>query len=235
MCIRDSTRSDELGVEDVPSDVLAPSTIDWSRTNCDHGVKNQGPCGSCWAFAMVGMLSYRCCVATGDKGWLSTQELLSCDKEDSGCQGGGIDTPIEYIKANKGLVTEKCFPYQASNIPCPGKCKDGSDWKRAHVCNCVEFKRCHGTDGMKKCLASGPTTFGFDVQQSFMHYKGGIYKCDDSRALGGHAVLAMGVSEKPECHFVVKNSWGGHWGKKGYFKFACGTCQMDGGVTCVKF
>lgn len=219
----------------VTSDADLPPSIDWSKTRCDHGIMNQGPCGSCWAFAFVGMLSFRCCRDKGDEGWLSTQELVSCDKNNAGCQGGGIDTPIEYIKENKGLVTEKCFPYQANNIACPGKCQDGKDWTKSHVCNCHKYQDCQGVNGMKNCLTTGPANFGFEVHQSFMHYKSGIYKCDNSRAMGGHAVVAMGYSDAPECHFIVKNSWGDSWGDKGYFKFACGTCEMDGGVACTKF
>ena len=148
---------------------------------------------------------------------------------------GGIDTPIEYITENKGLVSEKCLPYVAANTPCPNQCEDGSNWKGAHVCNCMKFVSCQGTDDMKRCLASGPTTFGFEVHQSFMHYKGGIYKCDDTRFLGAHAVVAMGFSDEPECHYLVKNSWGDSWGNKGYFKFACGTCEMNGGIACTRF
>lgn len=72
-----------------PIDLVAvPSEIDWTGANCDHGPHNQGNCGSCWAFAIVGMMSYGCCVAKGDQGWLSPQELVSCDKGNSGCNGG---------------------------------------------------------------------------------------------------------------------------------------------------
>jgi hypothetical protein len=216
-------------------DVMAPSEIDWTGANCDHGSKNQGSCGSCWAFAIVGMMSYRCCAAKSDYGWLSPQELVSCDKANHGCNGGQLASPMRYIQSNKGLVPETCFPYVAANVACPHKCADKSDWVKAHVCNCVKYVSCPVNDGMEKCLASGPVTFGFRVERSFVNYKSGIYKCTGGEILGGHAVLAMGISKTPECHYTVKNSWGPSWGENGYFKFACGTCGMEGGVACTEF
>ena len=214
--------------------LVAPAEIDWSRANCDHGPQNQGQCGSCWAFAATGMLSDRCCLGGHDHGWLSPQELVSCDKRDSGCNGGYLDRPIDYIISAGGLVPDACFPYKASNLPCPSKCADGKDWKSSHVCKCEGKASCSGTSGIKGCLAGGPVTIGFMVCKSFMSYKTGIYKCDCTSYLGGHAVLVMGHSDTPECHYTVKNSWGPAWGDKGYFKIACTTCQLQGGSVCSK-
>ena len=94
-------------VEEVP----LPSEINWAGGNCDHGVRNQGNCGSCWAFAGSGMLSDRCCLMKSDAGWLAPQELVSCDRSSNGCHGGQLDSPANYFRRNHGLVPEKCFPY----------------------------------------------------------------------------------------------------------------------------
>jgi len=228
-------RNKEVKLESVADDTVIPLSIDWSKANCDHGVKNQGSCGSCWAFAIVGMLSYRCCAMSNDKGWLSPQELVSCDDDNYGCRGGDLFTPIDYIKNNKGLVPDECFPYKAKDLPCPTRCADGSDWSAAHVCNCARYLDCDTISKMKHCLVTGPATFGFDVEESFMYYKSGIYKCDGNKFRGRHAVVAMGYSDTPECHYVAKNSWGNAWGDKGYFKIACNTCEIDGGIACERF
>ncbi len=217
-------------VEHVPT----PSNINWAGADCDHGPKDQGHCGSCWAFAATGMLSTRCCLHSADKGWLSPQELVSCDRGDSGCNGGSLSAPINYFSSHGGLVPDACFPYKAQNLPCPSKCADGKDFKSAHVCKCANPMSCSGTNGIKACLKDGPVTIGFYVCQSFMNYKSGIYKCDCTSYLGGHAVLVMGHSDTPECHFHVRNSWGTAWGQAGYFDIACTTCRLMGGSVCGK-
>lgn len=217
---------------DIPKNL--PSEIDWSHANCDHGPQNQGRCGSCWAFAAVGSLASRCCLMAKDQGWLSPQELVSCDKKDSGCNGGGLEEPVEYEVANNGLVKEACFPYQAKDMPCPKKCVGGEDWKASHVCKCQNPRACQGTAGMKACLQSGPATLGFYVCRSFMNYKSGIYKCDCTSYIGGHAITIMGHSDTPECHYIARNSWGPNWGDKGYFKIACETCKLETGNVCEK-
>lgn len=212
--------------------IKTPSELDWTGANCDVGPQNQGKCGSCWAFAATGSLSARCCMHARDHGWLSPQELVSCDHGSHGCQGGTLSSPVSYMQKNGGLVPNKCFPYKASNAPCPTKCADGSDWKKAHVCKCSSPKTCTGTSGITSCLSYGPVTVGFNVCQSFMNYKGGIYKCDCTKYLGGHAVLVMGHLTSPECHFKIRNSWGTSWGEHGYFRMACTTCGLQGGAVC---
>ena len=158
--------------------------------------------------------------------------LVSCDKSDSGCNGGSLTGATQYFVKNGGLVPEACFPYKAANSPCPSKCADGADWKAAHVCKCSNVKSCSGTSGIKSCLSTGPTIIGFDVCQSFMSYKSGVYKCDCRNYLGKHAVLAMGVTDSPSCHYHVKNSWGTSWGMSGYFDIECNTCNIQGGSVC---
>ncbi len=217
--------------EHVPSTDL-PKSISWAGANCDHEVRNQGNCGSCWAFAATGMLSDRCCLMAQDHGWLAPQELVSCERTSHGCQGGYMQSPISYMENHGGLVPEACFPYQAQNLPCPSKCVDGKDWKSSHVCKCSKAQSCSSITSMKSCLKTGPVTYAFDVCKSFFSYKSGIYHCDCSSYIGGHAVLAVGYSDDPECHLITKNSWSPVWGDKGYFKMGCHTCGVSGGAMC---
>lgn len=199
----------------VEADRGSPSSIDWGA-NCIHEVRNQGQSGSGTAYAVAGMLSDRCCIKTGrDHGWLSIQELISC----------ASGKELRYI-AN-GLVSESCFPIQPRRVPCPSKCMDGKDWKAAHVCACVTQKQCAGVDSMKTCLKTGPMTAAFGVSQSFMFYKSGIYKCE-SKIIGYHISTITGHSDTPECHWIIRNSWGTGWGMRGYVHMACTACSIDG-------
>jgi C1A family cysteine protease len=220
------------GLPDVEEAKALPSSINWAGSNCAHEVKNQGTCGACWAFAFANMLSDRCCLYSSDHGWLSVQELVSCSKEDYGCYGGGLSGSINYIKRAGGLVPDSCYPYMGANAECPNKCINGGDWRSSHVCKCVKAENCYRTHGIKSCLLSGPVPLGFQVCQSFISYKSGIYTCDCRKYIGGHATLALGYSDDPQCNYYVKNSWGTEWGSNGFYNMACETCELTGGQIC---
>jgi len=214
-------------VPSVEADTTLPSQLVWGGS-CIHDVRDQGNCGSCWAFAAADMLADRCCMHTDkDQGFLSPQELVSCDPVSHGCQGGWPSWAFDYILRVGGLVREACFPYRAQNLRCPTSCVDGSDWKSAHVCRCSSYSKCIGVEQMKTCLKSGPITVAFYVPESFLYYRGGIYKCSGS-SLGLHAVVAIGYSDNPECHWIIRNSWGDKWGLEGYVWMACQTCGVHG-------
>ncbi len=151
------TQDEDTYVPSVSVKENLPSAINWAHSSCDHGVGNQGNCGSCWAFATVDMLSTRCCMQGKDHGWLAPQELVSCDKTNSGCSGGWASLALKYVISKKGLVHEACYPYKGANAACPNQCTDGKNWGASHVCNCVGgFKTCNTIAKMKTCLQSGP-------------------------------------------------------------------------------
>lgn len=211
----------------VEADNALPAELDWGK-NCIHPPGDQGRCGSCWAFSAAGMLSDRCCLhSKKDHGWLSPQELVSCEHRSRGCRGGWPSWALTYVIKNDGLVPEACYPYKAVDERCPHKCVNGMNWKGSHVCKCMGLKQCIGVDSMKTCLKNGPISVAFYVSRSFFKYKGGIYKCDAS-FMGLHAVVATGYSDKGECYWIVKNSWGIKWGMNGYFHIACKTCGIHG-------
>eukprot|EP00826_Nyctotherus_ovalis_P060965 TRINITY_DN8625_c0_g1_i14.p1 TRINITY_DN8625_c0_g1~~TRINITY_DN8625_c0_g1_i14.p1 ORF type:complete len:296 (-),score=80.32 TRINITY_DN8625_c0_g1_i14:140-1027(-) len=222
------------GLPDIEEPNHLPSAVNWAGTNCDHSVKNQGTCGACWAFAAANMLSDRCCLYSSDQGWLSVQELLSCDTGSFGCYGGSLTSPIPYMQKNGGLVGDDCLPYTGRKDPCRQMCMNRKDWRRSHACKCLQAKNCYNPRGIKSCLLEGPVPIGFMVCQSFISYKSGIYSCDCKNYVGGHATLAMGYSDKPECNYFVKNSWGEDWGVHGYYNMACETCKLSGGPVCTK-
>ena len=218
-----------------------PTSIDWSGGNCDYGVRNQGNCRSSWAFATVEMLSARCCIQNGDKGFLSVQELVSCDNKNNRCRGGWVTWALDYNIRLGGMVNETCFPYNGSYISCPNECTNKSTFKKARVCNCTSgYKICSTNECIKTALTNGPMTLAFEVCSSFFSYKSGIYKCDCGRRyLETYGVAVMGFSNDPECSLLCKASWGENWGDKGYFRIGCETCGIpktypNGNVYCEK-
>jgi len=226
LLIQELPEFDEL-LPNVEADTVLPSKF-VRGANCIHGVRDEGNCGACWAFSIADMLADRCCLHTGkDPGFLSVQELLSCDPVSYGCQGGWPLWALDYIKRVDGLVPEACFPYRAQNLRCPTSCVGGSDWKNAHVCSCPSYSRCIGVEQIKTCLKTGPVVLAFYAPKSFFSYKCGIYKCDGP-SLGLRVGLAIGYSEDPECYWIVKNCWGTKWGMEGYFYIACQTCGIHG-------
>ena len=217
-----------------------PSAVDWSNSSCNHEVRNQGTCGSCWAFAVSQMLADRCCINSVDHGWLSAQELVSCNSDNLGCTGGWCSTALNYVSQVHGLVPESCYPYMSANDACPTTCKGTTDsFSSAHVCDCVNgYQECFTVDEMKTALKTGPITAVFGVCQSFLSYAGGIYKCDCTSFVGLHAVEVVGYGIDPECNFRVKNTWGSSWGDNGYFNIGCDQCNISnkyrkGNVVCM--
>ena len=209
-------------VEPIPN---LPRSLDWrEKSNCVHEHRDQKNCGSAWAIAVAGMLSDRCCLQGSDHGWLSAQELVSCDSKSHGCSGGWCSWALDYVIGMKGLADESCCPYQAQNLPC--SCRS----RCPHQCNCVGgYKKCIGVESIQTCLQGGTITIAFGVCQSLYSYKSGIYKCDcQQKYVGLHAVSVVGYGESPECHWICRNSWSIGWGEQGYLKLGCSHCDSEG-------
>lgn len=110
-----------------------PDSWDWRNTHGENWmtpVKNQGHCGSCWAFSATAAVEtninlYYNQHANFD---LSEQDIVSCSGASSvgGCSGGWPDKALKYTK-DSGICTESCFPYQAQNIACGSKCSTSAD------------------------------------------------------------------------------------------------------------
>jgi cathepsin B len=203
--------------------------------DCIHPIRDQKSCGSCWAFAAAGVHSDRICISTGGKTnvVLSPQDMVSCDKNNFGCQGGYVDKSWDYIR-DKGVVTEECHPYVSGDgnsrtgdcVTSACKSKSNVETKRHQV----HTHGRHTTIQLAKQTLSteGPVEAAFYVYKDFMSYAGGVYKRKSSQFMGGHAVRVIGYGKEAGTEYwIVANSWGPAWGEKGHFRIAFGECNFE--------
>lgn len=207
-----------LDVPPLPDSKLtakAPASIDWRNDGIVAKVKNQGQCGSCWAFALTAALeSYVMRVPAMPKNVeLSEQVMLSCSGVGS-CNGGTLDG--DFLQET-GLPPASYYPYAAADTEC-GKAKEG--WQKASYKIGAWGSVSRNVEKIKTALAQyGPLPTALWVYEDLMHYKSGIYSYTSGKKLGGHAILLVGYNDA-EQYFILKNSWGEKWGENGFFKVA---------------
>jgi C1A family cysteine protease len=200
----------------------APATLDWRNEggiNYVSPVKNQGSCGSCWAFATTAALESQ--VMIFQKGLLidlSEQLLVSCSGAGS-CSGGSSATASTFIR-DVGLPLERCFPYTGTNNTCDNACLD---WASSTY-DIVGWHRASSTtttvNDLKNALyLYGPVVATMYVYNDFYSYRTGVYSYTTGSYVGAHAILVVGYDDANQC-FIVKNSWGTGWGEAGFFKIA---------------
>jgi len=202
-----------LGVHVHNGEELAAS-VDWTTKGAVTAVKDQGQCGSCWAFSTTGGLEGAWQIASGSLKSLSEQQFVDCDKNGSaGCQGGDMATAFQWAE-NQALATEQSYPYTARD----GSCKS-SGWTTAIPQGGVTGYKSVGqsTADLKSALNLGPVSVAIEADQmAFQMYSGGVLKSGCGTNLD-HGVLAVGYTADA---FKVKNSWGSSWGASGYLQIS---------------
>jgi len=234
-CMTHRTVQERVEMTEVVPDVEAPEAIDW--TNVDgqsyvSAVKNQGHCGSCWAFSTTGAIEARTAIknqVTGeDIVTLSEQQLIDCSKSygNKGCAGGLMDNAFKYVAAAGGLCTEEDYPYTAKNgLACEASKCDSS--KNDPITSYSDVAA-DSEESLMKAVAEGPVSIAIEAdQQTFQFYKTGVL----SQACGvklDHGVLVVGYGEmEGQKYWKVKNSWGETWGMDGYV-LLCRECDANG-------
>ncbi|CAL1298998.1 unnamed protein product [Larinioides sclopetarius] len=212
-----------------PNITKLPDEVDWRDEGLVTEVKDQGLCGSCWAFASTGSLEGQTKKKTGNLISLSEQNLVDCvsDLENEGCNGGDVNAAFEYVIKNGGIDTESSYPYTATQ----GECEFNPDTVAAKVTGYVELPS-GDENALKETVASvGPVSVAIDAgHSSFTSYKSGIYyepNCSSKQF--DHAVVVVGYgTEDGTDYWLLKNSWGESWGMNGYMKMARNKNNMCG-------
>jgi C1A family cysteine protease len=200
----------------------AYTSFDWSYpTSYVTPVRNQGNCGSCWAFATTAALESYTQIKNNLPGQelnLAEQVMVSCGGAGS-CGGGYIGTAANYIK-NTGLPQETCYPYTQTNGTCSAACYNWQSNSYKITGWGYVATTAPTVDAIKNALVTyGPLVTTMDVYADFFSYHSGIYKYVSGTYQGGHAILIVGFDDANQC-FKVKNSWGTGWGEAGFFRIA---------------
>jgi len=197
-----------------------PQTLpeSWSWMEYQTSIKDQGPCGSCWAFSTLGAVESAYRIAVDDPELsidLSEQFAVSCLP--GGCDGGLVETVTAQLM-NDGVPDEACFPYAGSRFrPCDWRC---DDWK-ARTFRIVDWASVvpNGDDTMRAALMRGPVVTAMVVYSDLWAYTGGVYEHVSGEQEGFHAVTLVGYDGDV---WIAKNSWGHDFGEHGYLRIRQG-------------
>ena len=204
--------------------VVLPAIYDLKKLGFMTSVKNQGDCGSCWAFATAGMFESVIKKTFAVTENLSEQQLISCNSSGYSCDGGWF-VPEIY---NDGAVKETSFPYKEACVSCKTGCK-----KYYHSTGC-KFLKADGipsVTALKNALYKyGAVAASVYVDDRFQYYKTGVF---NGKAKGevNHAIIITGWDDEKQA-WRIKNSWGKDWGESGYMWIAY-NCQKIGYGACV--
>ncbi|KAI4838278.1 vivapain-2 [Plasmodium brasilianum] len=217
--------------------VLDYVRYDWRLHKGVTPVKDQGNCGSCWAFSVVGVIESQYAIRKNEMIFVSEQELVDCSLHNFGCDGGFTSLAFEDIIDIGGLCTEDEYPYVANM---PEMCQVDSCQKKYTINSYVEVPE----DKYKEAIQFvGPITISVAASEDFIYYDEGIFDGECAGELN-HAVSIVGygveekynsVTKKNDKHYyyIIKNSWGKYWGENGYMRIKTDefglkkTCSLD--------
>lgn len=216
----DRNRVKNYQVMEVDANVSIPPNVDWRTQGAVNFVKDQGQCGSCWAFSAVGGLEGRYQIKSGNLLSLSEQQIVDCCNYEgsAGCNGGDEDSALDYAR-DKGMMSETDYPYTAADGNCAYNSAKLTPVKPISHTKVIP----NNALALKTAAASGPTLVALEADTLvFQFYTGGILNSDKCGTELDHAVVVVGYGVDPTKgeYYIVRNSWGPSWGMKGYINIA---------------
>jgi C1A family cysteine protease len=251
----------EPSILNITQDMLdsTPDQLDWNMKGALTPIKDQGDCGSCWAFSTVETIESAIFLSEGKLLTLSEQQLVDCDNydypdprgHDIYCMGGEPRDALTWLEAVGGVPSEEDYPYQGHTGPDPfshGECK----WKKGDVVATVQshhyaVPRCTDhecKDQDEEALAAavaefGPLSISVHADNAWFDYNGGVMKvtCSSDSSSADHAVQLVGYDKTASPpYWLVRNTWGAEWGEKGFVRLPYGSnaCGLANEAIAVK-
>jgi C1A family cysteine protease len=196
-----------------------PSNFDWRDYGKVTSVKNQGSCGSCWAFGTIG--SYEGALLVDNQGSqnLSEEWALDCNSYGYSCSGGWWVFGDMY----NGVPMESCYPYYGSKGTCKTSCTKYfpmDAWYYVGSSSGVPSR-----SAIKQAIYDhGPVAAAVYATSAMQSYSGGIFNYCQSGSVN-HAIVIVGWNDS-NGYWIMKNSWGTGWGESGYMRIAYGCNQI---------
>jgi len=201
--------------------------VDWTG-KYTTAVKDQGYCGSCWAFSATEQIESDIMRTAGQTILLSVEQIVQCDKTSYGCDGGWTENAYDYVKKAGGIETEASYPY-SSYQGTTGTCKANASLNKVTV---SAYTKVTGETNMASYVQkTGPLSICIDAS-SWNSYNGGVMSSCGKKV--NHCVQAVGVDTSAG-YWKVRNSWGTKWGEQGFIRLAYGqdTCHLTNDPTWV--
>jgi cathepsin L len=202
-----------------------PNDIDWRQRGAVNPVRNQGQCGSCWAFAAVAALEGATKVGKGNLPVLSEQHLVDCSGSagNHGCGGGLPSNALNWASRNGGVCSGSSYPYTGRDGRCNTGCTKAATTGGAGGISASDA-------GLTGALNGRPAAVAIVASgRAFQSYSSGVFSGPCPGNLD-HAVTAVGFTGQA---YIVRNSWGSSWGQGGYIMMARGnTCGILNNWAC---
>lgn len=212
---------------ELPTLATLADSVDWRTQGVVNPIKDQGQCGSCWAFSAAGTVESAYAITNGKLFSLAEQQLVDCSTEggSQGCNGGWEDQAITHY-ATHGACAESGYKYTATDGTCvEGSCQTvfGPGAVTGRTCTALSDQ------GLASGLNMMPVSVAVRVDNTFQMYRSGIV---DSRchASTNHAVIAVAYDADS---YTIRNSWGSDWGESGHIRMARNTASQSGGPFCL--